>query len=137
MTDTTVTTVVAPRVAVLDDAHIGDIQGALGTIRLDDHGERRGLSAKPARTTAPTSDGPCSCWCPCCTSTKTWCCASARSPVSATRLSLERFGKFWGAFSVIDLFLLNAPTLVTEFIGITLSAGYLGRPRAVVVVLAP
>ncbi|WP_413771645.1 hypothetical protein, partial [Propionibacterium freudenreichii] len=26
-------------------------------------------------------------------------------------------GKFWGAFSVIDLFLLNALTIVTEFIG--------------------
>ncbi len=39
-------TVPAPRAAVLDDAHVGDIKGALGTIRLDDHDERRGLSAK-------------------------------------------------------------------------------------------
>ena len=39
--------------------------------------------------------------------------------VGHARLILERFGRFWGAFSVIDLFLLNALTIVTEFIGIT------------------
>jgi Mn2+/Fe2+ NRAMP family transporter len=33
--------------------------------------------------------------------------------VGHARLILERFGKFWGAFSVIDLFLLNALTIVT------------------------
>src|SRR5208283_5142460 len=37
---------------------------------------------------------------------------------------------------VIDLFILNALTLVTEFIGITLAAGYLGVPKLVAVVLA-
>ena len=52
--------------------------------------------------------------------------------VGHARLILERFGKFWGAFSVIDLFLLNALTLVTEFIGITLAAGYLGLPKVAV-----
>ena len=30
------------RSAVLDEAHVGDIRGALGTIREDDHGPRRG-----------------------------------------------------------------------------------------------
>jgi Mn2+/Fe2+ NRAMP family transporter len=45
------------------------------------------------------------------------------------RLILERFGRFWGAFSVIDLFLLNALTIVTEFIGIALALDYLGLPR--------
>jgi Mn2+/Fe2+ NRAMP family transporter len=45
------------------------------------------------------------------------------------RLILDRFGKFWGAFSVIDLFLVNALTIVTEFIGITLALDYLGIPR--------
>ena len=34
--------------------------------------------------------------------------------VGHARLILERFGKFWGAFSVIDLFLLNALTIVTD-----------------------
>ena len=49
--------------------------------------------------------------------------------VGHARLIFERFGKFWGAFSVIDLFLLNALTIVTEFIGITLGLDYLGLPR--------
>src|SRR6202040_924189 len=49
--------------------------------------------------------------------------------VGHARLILERFGKFWGAFSVIDLFLLNALTIVTEFIGITLALDYLGVPK--------
>jgi Mn2+/Fe2+ NRAMP family transporter len=35
----------------------------------------------------------------------------------------------FGAFSVIDLFLLNALTIVTEFIGIALALDYLGLPR--------
>ena len=46
--------------------------------------------------------------------------------VGHARLIFERFGKFWGAFSVIDLFLLNALTIVTEFIGISLGLDYLG-----------
>lgn len=37
--------------------------------------------------------------------------------------------RFWGAFSVIDLFLLNALTIVTEFIGISLALGYLGLDK--------
>src|SRR6476659_10105376 len=49
--------------------------------------------------------------------------------VGHARLILERFGRFWGAFSVIDLFLLNGLTIVTEFIGINLALGYLGVPR--------
>jgi Mn2+/Fe2+ NRAMP family transporter len=46
--------------------------------------------------------------------------------VGHARLIFERFGRFWGAFSVIDLLLLNALTLVTEFIGISLGLDYLG-----------
>jgi Mn2+/Fe2+ NRAMP family transporter len=49
--------------------------------------------------------------------------------VGHARLILERFGKFWGAFSVIDLFVLNALTIVTEFIGLTLAFDYLGIPK--------
>jgi Mn2+/Fe2+ NRAMP family transporter len=56
--------------------------------------------------------------------------------VGHARLILERFGRFWGAFSVIDLFILNALTIITEFIGITLAAGYLGVPKIVAVALA-
>src|SRR3977135_1411642 len=53
----------------------------------------------------------------------------AVSGVGHARLILERFGKFWGGFSVIDLLLLNALTIVTEFIGISLALGYLGVPK--------
>src|SRR5579859_7012384 len=56
--------------------------------------------------------------------------------VGHARLILERFGRFWGAFSVIDLFILNALTLITEFIGVTLAAGYLGVPKVLAVLLA-
>ncbi len=56
--------------------------------------------------------------------------------VGHARLILERFGRFWGAFSVIDLFMLNALTIITEFIGITLAASYLGVPKILAVLLA-
>jgi len=56
--------------------------------------------------------------------------------VGYAKLILERFGRFWGAFSVIDLFILNALTIVTEFIGIALAASYLGVPKVVAVILA-
>ena len=49
--------------------------------------------------------------------------------VGHARLIFERFGKFWGAFSVIDLFMLNALTIVTEFIGISLALDYLGLDK--------
>ncbi len=60
----------------------------------------------------------------------------AVSGVGHARLILERFGRFWGAFSVIDLFILNALTIVTEFIGVTLAVGYLGLPKVPSVILA-
>jgi Mn2+/Fe2+ NRAMP family transporter len=56
--------------------------------------------------------------------------------VGHARLILERFGKFWGAFSVIDLFLLNALTIVTEFIGISLALDFLGLPRLLGIAVA-
>jgi len=56
--------------------------------------------------------------------------------VGYAKLILERFGRFWGAFSVIDLFVLNALTIVTEFIGIALAASYLGVPKILAVILA-
>ena len=60
----------------------------------------------------------------------------AVSGVGHARLILERFGKFWGAFSVIDLFILNALTIVTEFIGISLAVSYLGLPKVPTVIVA-
>jgi Mn2+/Fe2+ NRAMP family transporter len=53
--------------------------------------------------------------------------------VGHARLINERFGRGWGWFSVGDLFLLNFLTLVTEFIGITLAADYIGVSKYIVV----
>lgn len=141
---------------VLDEAHIGDIRGALGTIRQDDHGPRKGIverwktliaiigpglivmvgdndaGAFGTYTQAGQNYG----------TTLLWTLMllipvlyvnqemvvrlGAVTGVGHARLIFERFGRFWGAFSVIDLFLLNALTLVTEFIGISLALRYLG-----------
>src|ERR1700726_2530355 len=46
--------------------------------------------------------------------------------VGHARLINERFGRFWGWFSVGDLFLLNFLTIVTEFIGVSLALSYFG-----------
>jgi len=56
--------------------------------------------------------------------------------VGHARLIRERFGKFWGAFSVGDLFVLNFLTIVTEFIGVSLSLGYFGVSAYISVPLA-
>jgi Mn2+/Fe2+ NRAMP family transporter len=56
--------------------------------------------------------------------------------VGHARLIIERFGKFWGAFSVGDLFILNFLTIVTEFIGVSLSLGYFGVSQYVSVPIA-
>ena len=56
--------------------------------------------------------------------------------VGHARLIIERFGRFWGAFSVGDLFLLNVLTIVTEFIGIHQVADYFGLNSTFAVVAA-
>ena len=56
--------------------------------------------------------------------------------VGHARLINERFGRGWGWFSVGDLFLLNFLTIVTEFIGIALAANYLGASKYLIVPLA-
>jgi Mn2+/Fe2+ NRAMP family transporter len=154
------------RAAVLDDAHVGDIRGALGTIAVDDFAPRIGLSAKLKTLLAIVGPGLIvMCGDNDAGAFSTYGQAGqdygtrllwtllllvpvlyvnqemvlrlgAVTGVGHARLILERFGKFWGAFSVIDLFILNALTIVTEFIGITLAAGYLGVPKMVAVLLA-
>ena len=52
------------------------------------------------------------------------------------RLIFERFGRRWGAFALGDLLALNLLTIVTEFIGIGLSLAYFGVSRYVSVPLA-
>ncbi len=154
------------RTAVLDDAHVGDIRGALGTIAVDDVAPRAGVSAKLKTLLAIVGPGLIvMCGDNDAGAFSTYGQAGqdygtrllwtllllvpvlyvnqemvlrlgAVTGVGHARLILERFGKFWGAFSVIDLFILNALTIVTEFIGVTLAAGYLGVPKPVAVLLA-
>jgi Mn2+/Fe2+ NRAMP family transporter len=56
--------------------------------------------------------------------------------VGHARLIIERFGKFWGAFSIGDLFLLNFLTIATEFIGVSLALRYFGVSQYVSVPVA-
>jgi Mn2+/Fe2+ NRAMP family transporter len=51
-------------------------------------------------------------------------------------LIFERFGPFWGWFSMIDLTLGNFLTLVTEFIAIRAGFGYFGVPPWAAVLVA-
>lgn len=53
--------------------------------------------------------------------------------VGHARLIFERFGRFWGAFSVGDLFILNFLTIVTEFIGDRQVVAYFGVSPWIVV----
>jgi Mn2+/Fe2+ NRAMP family transporter len=48
-------------------------------------------------------------------------------------LIFDRFGPFWGWFSMVDLMLGNFLTLVTEFIAIRAGLGYFGVPPAIAV----
>jgi Mn2+/Fe2+ NRAMP family transporter len=56
--------------------------------------------------------------------------------VGHARLINERFGRFWGWFSVGDLFLLNFLTITTEFIGISLALAYFGVSKYIAVPIA-
>ncbi|WP_116209709.1 NRAMP family divalent metal transporter [Streptomyces olivoreticuli] len=168
MTETTITSPAAPepRTAVLDDAHVGDIRGALGTIKQGDNAPRRGIPAKLKTLLAiigpglivMVGDNDAGAFATYGQAgqnygtTLLWTLLllvpvlyvnqemvlrlGAVTGVGHARLILERFGKFWGAFSVIDLFLLNALTIVTEFIGVTLAVGYLGLPKTASVLVA-
>jgi len=48
----------------------------------------------------------------------------------------QRFGKWWGVFSLCDLLLVNFLTLVTEFAGISLAVHQMGIPPFLAVPLA-
>jgi NRAMP (natural resistance-associated macrophage protein)-like metal ion transporter len=154
------------RAAVLDAAHIGDIQGAFGTILDGDVAPRKtwrrrlttllailgpGLivmvgdndaGAFATYGQAGQNYGTTLLW------TLTLLIPvlyvnqemvlrlGAVTGVGHARLIFERFGRFWGAFSVIDLFLLNALTIVTEFIGISLALNYLGLDKTAGVIVS-
>jgi Mn2+/Fe2+ NRAMP family transporter len=152
--------------AVLDREHVGDIRGALGTISFGDTAPRRGRRAHLKTLLAiigpglivMVGDNDAGAFATYGQAGQNygtrllWTLLllvpvlyvnqemvlrlGAVTGVGHARLILERFGKFWGAFSVIDLFILNALTIITEFIGITLAAGFLGLPKIAAVALA-
>ena len=159
MPDTNIAAVAPNGLAILDTAHAGDINGAFGTIAEGDVQPRATWGAKlktlaaiigpglivmvgdndagafGTYTQAGQNYG----------TTLLWTLLmlvpvlyvnqemvlrlGAVTVVGHARLILERFGKFWGAFSVIDLFILNGLTIVTEFIGVSLGLDYLGLPK--------
>ena len=141
--------------AVLDDAHLGDIEGALGRIRLSDEDqERRGIKRKLITFLAivgpglivmvgDNDAGGVSTYAQAGQNygyTLLWTLLllipvlivnqemvvrlGAVTGVGHARLINERFGRFWGWFSVGDLFILNFLTIVTEFIGVSLALQY-------------
>lgn len=160
-------TVLGPpgRREVLDNAHVGDISGALGTLRQ--HGNRpRGkrmrllalLAVMGPGLIVMVGDNDAG-------GVATYAQAGqnyhltllwtllllipvlivnqemvvrlgAVTGVGHARLIIERFGKFWGAFSVGDLFILNFLTLVTEFIGVSLALGFFGISKYAAVPVA-
>jgi Mn2+/Fe2+ NRAMP family transporter len=140
---------------VLDEAHRGDIEGALGTIRL---GAARPRSARTrllaflaiagpgiivmvgdndaggvaTYSQAGQNYGTSLLWVllllipVLIVNQEMVVRLGAVTGVGHGKMIFERFGRFWGAFSVGDLFLLNFLTLVTEFIGVGLALGHFG-----------
>ena len=155
-----------PNSAVLDEAHVGDIHGAFGTIRLSDVAPRRTWRRRLLTLAAivgpgiivMVGDNDAG-------GVSTYAQAGqdfgysllwtllllipvlivnqemvvrlgAVTGVGHARLIKERFGRFWGWFSVGDLFLLNFLTISTEFIGIGYAGEYFGFSAYFVVPLA-
>src|SRR2546426_3513404 len=53
--------------------------------------------------------------------------------VGLAKLITERFGRFWGWYSAVGIFLLNFLTISTEFMGISLAGEYFGLSGGLVV----
>jgi Mn2+/Fe2+ NRAMP family transporter len=152
--------------AVLDEAHVGDIHGAFGTIRVSDVNPRRTWRRRLITLAAiigpgiivMVGDNDAG-------GVSTYAQAGqnfgysllwtlillipvlivnqemvvrlgAVSGVGHARLIKERFGRFWGWFSVGDLFILNFLTISTEFIGVSLAGEYFGLSPYLVVPVA-
>ncbi|WP_415853469.1 NRAMP family divalent metal transporter [Sinomonas sp. G460-2] len=151
---------------MLDSAHVGDIKGAFGTIRLEEAPTQQSWKARlktllailgpglivmvgdndagafGTYTQAGQNYGTSLLWTLLLlvpvlfVNQEMVLRLGAVTGVGHARLILERFGRFWGAFSVIDLFILNALTIITEFIGISLGLSYLGVPQIPGVVIS-
>ena len=142
--------------AVLDEAHLGDIEGALGKIRVSETDQGAGWRRKLITFLAivgpglivmvgDNDAGGVSTYAEAGQDygyTMLWVLLllvpvlivnqemvvrlGTVTGVGHARLINERFGRFWGWFSVGDLFLLNFLTIVTEFIGVSLALDYFG-----------
>jgi NRAMP (natural resistance-associated macrophage protein)-like metal ion transporter len=153
----------APGDAVLDSAHIGDIVGAFGRIRRDGTGAFSGrwrrlrtlmvitgpglivmvgdndAGGVATYTQAGQNYGMNLLWTLMLlipvlyVNQEMVLRLGAVARVGHARLIFERFGKFWGAFSVGDLLILNALTIVTEFIGVAMALNFLGCPRIIAI----
>ncbi len=151
--------------AVLDSAHVGDIQGAFGTIRQYEEAHR-GIRSRllallaiigpglivmvgdndaggvATYSQAGQNYGTSLLWVllllvpVLIVNQEMVVRLGAVTGVGHARLITERFGRFWGWFSVIDLFVLNFLTVVTEFIGVSLALGYFGVSQYVAVPIA-
>src|SRR5277367_1254521 len=156
----------APTTAVLDSAHVGDIEGAFGRISLSETDHPRTLKIRLMTLLAivgpgiivMVGDNDAG-------GVSTYAEAGQNygysllwvllllvpvlivnqemvvrlgsvTGVGHARLINERFGRFWGWFSVGDLFLLNFLTIVTEFIGVSLALSYFGVSRYIAVPIA-
>ena len=152
--------------AVLDEAHVGDIEGAFGTIRQHDISARRSSGARILTLLAimgpglivmvgDNDAGGVATYSQAGQNyglTLLWTLPllipvlivnqemvvrlGAVTGVGHARLINERFGKFWGMFSVGDLFILNFLTIATEFIGISFALGYFGVSKYISVPIA-
>ncbi|HSO98518.1 MAG TPA: divalent metal cation transporter, partial [Solirubrobacteraceae bacterium] len=165
VTDESTAAAPAPERFVLDDAHTGDIQGAFGTISEHDDGNRTLRSRALALlaiigpglivmvgdndaggvatySQAGQNYGTSLLWVllllvPVLVVNQEMVVRlGAVTGVGHARLIKERFGGFWGWFSVGDLFLLNFLTIVTEFIGVSLALSYIGVSKYVAVPVA-
>jgi Mn2+/Fe2+ NRAMP family transporter len=146
----------SPASAVLDSAHLGDIEGAFGRVAVGDIGERHSWRRRLLTFAAiagpglivmvgDNDAGGVSTYAQAGQNYHTsllWVLLllipvlvvnqemvvrlGAVTGVGHARLINERFGRGWGWFSVGDLFILNFLTIVTEFIGISLAASYAG-----------
>ena len=155
-----------PTAAVLDEMHVGDIHGAFGTIKLSDVTPRRTWRRRLLTLAAivgpgiivmvgDNDAGGVSTYAQAGQNfgySLLWTLVllipvlivnqemvvrlGAVTGVGHAKLITERFGKFWGWFSVGDLFLLNFLTIATEFIGISLAGQYFGLSPYLVVPVA-
>ncbi len=154
--DTCIPEQARPRTAHLDSAHVGDIQGAWGTIRQGETAPRKSWFARllalliimgpglvtmvgdndvggiATYTQAGQNYGTSLLWTllllipVLIVNQEMVVRLGAVTGVGHARLIFERFGRFWGAFSVIDLFVLNFLTIVTEFTGFAMALQYFG-----------